>query len=526
MTDHHHDVPDVSTEAIQQADEWIRAQKVSKDNSDKANPPYVSIVELAQQAEKKRQAYRRDHPKGNGHDTVRPEANPQETARIKQVEELAALSELEYQCQRKKVAQQLGFGVQALDAAVKAQRKKENPSQAPPKPRYSDDWASHLLYSQSGEIKDCPSNLIEIFDKHPEWVGRIRRNQLNGCTEIDGESLTESTLASAAHWCGVGLRMAVRGLTNLLAALNLVGSKHAYHPVIDYLDGLPPWDGTPRIDSLFADFLGSEQTAYSAYVARVLLCGLVARAYQPGCVVRQVPVLEGKEQIGKSRFVRHLGYPWSGEISSNVESGKQIAEDIRGFWVAELMEMDALNRASTSRIKSFISQRNDHYRPAYGHISEDHLRVTVFVGTINPNQAIALLHEEDENTRFLPLVVTHYEDNAFKAARDQLFAEAKTFFESHPMDWWQQSEEAQRLAVPYREARSIQDPWGELIAEFLTGQSEITIREILSNPAALDIPKDRQTRADATRVGKILRQQGWKVIRQIHAGPRVYGRSP
>lgn len=390
------------------------------------------------------------------------------------------------------------------------------------------EWKQFLLYSKEGEIKDCPANLIEIFDKHSEWGGRIRKNRLNGCTEIDGEALTEHSLASAAHWCGVTLQMTVRGLSNLLAALNLVGSKHAYHPVIDYLDGLPPWDGTLRLDSLFADFLGSEQSPYSAYVARVLLCGMVARAYQPGCVVRQVPVLEGKEQIGKSRFVRHLGHPWSGEISSNIESGKQIAEDIRGFWVVELMEMDALNRASTSRIKSFISQRNDHFRPAYGHVSEDHLRVTVFVGTINPNQAIALLHEDDENTRFLPLVVTHYECDAFKAARDQLFAEAKAFFESHPTDWWQQSDEAQQLAVPYREARSIQDPWGDLIAEFLAGQSEITVQEILSNSAGLDIPKDRQTRADATRVGKILHQQGWVVIRFSRTGfttrTRIYGK--
>lgn len=388
-----------------------------------------------------------------------------------------------------------------------------------------ENWQDGLLRTKDGEIKDCPFNVAQIIRRHPQWQDRIRRNLLTGRVEIDGEAMQESDIFACLEWCGSEARLGVRNISIVYATLNKIADEQGYNPVADYLNGLPAWDGTTRIDYLFADILGAAQGEYGAHVARVLFCGLVERAFTPGCIMRHVPVLVGPERIGKSRFVRDIGWPWSGEISSCLE-GKQIMEDIRGLWVAELMEMDALRKASASRIKAFISQRNDRYRPPYGHLSEDHPRVTCFVGTVNPNQAQALFQSDDENTRFYPLAVTGYDSAAFATVRDQIFAEALHIVARTPT-WWLESDPVEAVAEQERVERTIVDPWVEPIEDYLIGKQEVTIKNIMDD--CLKIPLDRATNSEPTRIGKILNSLGWTIARRTRASDgkrtRVYHRA-
>ena len=279
------------------------------------------------------------------------------------------------------------------------------------------------------------------------------------------------------------------------------------------LEELPECDGINRLDSMFADFLGAEQSPYTAFVGRALLCSMIARAYEPGCIIRFVPILEGKEGIGKSRFVRDLGHPWSREVSTNVENRQAIAEVISGVWLAEMMEMDALSKAAASRIKAFITTTNDRRRLPYGHVPLDFPRTTVFVGTTNPNEAAAQFREEDENTRFFPVVVTEYNHDAFIAARDMLFAEAKIYLKEHPDTWWIPPHAATQSAVELREERTAQDPWIGIISEYcmLPDREELRMREVLE---LLEIPIERWTRQATTRIGVILKRIGWFPYRQ------------
>jgi putative DNA primase/helicase len=276
-------------------------------------------------------------------------------------------------------------------------------------------------------------------------------------------------------------------------------------------ESLPEWDGIERMNHLFSDFLGSEQNEYNAYVGRMLLCSMVARAYEPGCIMRRMPVLEGPESAGKSSFVHDLGHPWSAEISSNIESAKQFEEDINGVFVAELMEMDALRKASASRIKAAISTRNARYRKAYGYVSEGHLRATVFVGTANPNKSINLFDWDDQNTRFFPVVIKEYNQSAFLAAKQQIFAESKAYFLARPNDWWKEPESIDESAATLRSDRARVDPWLHPIAEFLETQThiEVSITQLLTD--CLEIPTGKQNLQDSMRMGTILHALGWKV---------------
>ncbi|MEG0379619.1 MAG: hypothetical protein RR614_14175, partial [Eubacterium sp.] len=44
-----------------------------------------------------------------------------------------------------------------------------------------------------------------------------------------------------------------------------------YHPVIEYIENLPEWDGVKRVDSLLIDCLGSDDNAYVRAVTRKTL---------------------------------------------------------------------------------------------------------------------------------------------------------------------------------------------------------------------------------------------------------------
>lgn len=194
--------------------------------------------------------------------------------------------------------------------------------------------------------------------------------------------------------------------------------------------------------------------------------------------------------------------------------------------MAELMEMDALSKAGAQRIKAFITTRVDSYRPAYERVAADYPRVAVFIGTINPSDAASQFREEDENTRFLPVVVSEYNADGFLSVREQLFAEAKAFLLQHPEDWWVAPDDVRWKAAEVRSERTAQDPWIEKIENFLIGKGEVTIPEVLE---MLEIPTERWTRSMTTRVGSAINRLGWRVRRSDYTTGRrirIYSKQP
>ena len=43
-----------------------------------------------------------------------------------------------------------------------------------------------------------------------------------------------------------------------------VAAERAYHPIRDYLEGLPEWDGIPRVDTLLVDYFGAADNSYTS----------------------------------------------------------------------------------------------------------------------------------------------------------------------------------------------------------------------------------------------------------------------
>lgn len=175
--------------------------------------------------------------------------------------------------------------------------------------------------------------------------------------------------------------------------------KHRVNLVRQYLNSLPEWDGVPRLDTLFIDYLGAEDSAYTRAVARKSLCAAVARAMQPGIKYDTMPILAGPQGIGKSTLLRYLGADWFNDSLSTFE-GKEACEMIQGSWLIELQELNGLNKSEENAVKQFLSKTDDIYREPYGRRTGRYPRRCVFFGTTNDDE---FLRDKTGARRFLPI---------------------------------------------------------------------------------------------------------------------------
>jgi predicted P-loop ATPase len=253
-------------------------------------------------------------------------------------------------------------------------------------------------------------------------------------------------------------------------AFTKVADDRRFHPVRDYLDHLPEWDGIPRVDSLFIDHLQADDTKYVRAVTRKTLSAAVARIYHPGTKFDTVPVLDGAQGIGKSTIWRLLAGDeyFSDALSLTDMNDKSGAEKLQGFWIIEIGELVGMRKADIEKVKSFLSTSDDKYRPSYGKVVESHPRQCVVVATVNGERGY--LRDITGNRRFWIVKCRQTESAVHwridKEVRDQIWAEAKHYFEAGEKlylegDLLAEAEDAQRGAMEADERQGLVEDYLE-----------------------------------------------------------------
>lgn len=207
--------------------------------------------------------------------------------------------------------------------------------------------------------------------------------------------------------------------------IGIHAATHAFNEVQDFLKGLA-WDGVPRLDTLFIDYLGADDSPYTRAVTRKAFVGAVARAMEPGCKFDNMLILCGPQGLGKSTLLDRMSKGWYNDSIRTFE-GKEASELLQGVWLVEVAELDAFRRTDVSRIKQFLSLRYDRYRAAYGRNVKELPRCCVFFGTCNVSD---FLQDTTGNRRFWPVDVGQCElaHRAWDLTDDeinQIWAEAK-----------------------------------------------------------------------------------------------------
>ncbi len=333
-------------------------------------------------------------------------------------------------------------------------------------------WRRLLKMDTNGAPIKNMQNLQVILEHDPDVKGKLRLNLFSGRIDVVGDlpwrrpsggAWSDDDAAQLRIWmeprCGKVAK------TDLQDAIAACASDQAYHPVRDYLCTLQ-WDGVPRLDTLFIDYLGAEDAPYIRAVTRKSLTAAVARVMVPGVKYDTMPVLVGQQGRHKSSILAILGGEWFSDSLRTFE-GKDAMESIQGTWLNEVAEMHAMANSEITAVKAFLTKQNDYYRAAYGRYTADRPRQCVFFGTTNSKEC---LNDPTGGRRFWPVDIDlrprrkHvFED--LPGERDQIWAEAVASWQLGEALYLPPELEAQAASV--QEEHRARHPWEGLIADFL-----------------------------------------------------------
>lgn len=272
-----------------------------------------------------------------------------------------------------------------------------------------ENWKDKLERTKKGDIESKITNLKLILMFDPDLKGKIAMNDFEHCIYVTG-SLPWDSSKELRRWNDsdeAGLRELVETkydvyhISKITDALVLTATYNRFHPVKEFLSNLE-WDGVPRLDTLFIDYLGAEDTPYTRAVTRKAFTAAVARIMRPGCKFDYVLTLVGDEGLKKSSLLNEMGGRWFSDSFTTVD-GTKAYEQLQGSWLIEIAELSAFNRAETNSIKAFVTKRHDKFRGAYMRNVMDWPRQSVFFATTNE---FTFLKGSTGNRRFWPIKVT------------------------------------------------------------------------------------------------------------------------
>ncbi len=389
-------------------------------------------------------------------------------------------------------------------------------------------WKSNLLKKPRGGYEDCKENVALAMENHPllqgivgynEFSARIEKLKPTPWSENLGEWSEEDDL-ELSMWLASQANILFRSSSTIAEGVRLVASRNKHHPVREWLDSLE-WDGQDRLGTWLRDCLGAEGSPYTELVGALWLRQAVNRILNPGCKGDYVLILEGPQGLMKSSALRTMGGEWFSDAPLDLNS-KDAFMSISGTWIYEIAELDAFNRSEATRIKAFLTQAQDRYRPPYGSRMVTQLRQTVFAATTNNYE----YHKDPTgNRRFWSVLCTKVYLDVIKEVREQLFAQAVYEVRAGKQVYPTREQETLYI-VPQQQMREVFDPWHEVIAKWLTQpeqalQERFTSAQILTGAIQMDISKIDGQRSATTRIGSIMMRLGWRKAREP-AGLRLY----
>jgi predicted P-loop ATPase len=405
------------------------------------------------------------------------------------------------------------------------------------------DWHMRLIRDDNGDPRACYENIRLILEHSPEWDGVLGYNEFSAAHMIMrtppalinfkvGDELEDHFDTELTQWLERQKMMARPDQVRLV--VDAVSRRNPFHPVRDYLNNLPKWDGVSRIGSWLIDYCGVESSDanpnhFAMAVGAKFLISAVKRVMEPGAKCDSVLVLEGQQGIGKSTVPRILAVDdWFSDQLADMGS-KDASMQLRGVWIVELSELDVLNRAELARAKAFLSQQAERFRLPYGRRLIQAPRQCVFVGTTN---ADSWLKDETGGRRFWPVRCRQIDLDGLRRDRDHLWAEALHHYRAG-VTWWLDDIEVVQAAIEEQRSRYQADVWQEQISKWLDAPAErfddrghpvasfnssresVTIPDVLSH--CIGKPLEMWTQSDKMRIAACLTSLGWE---RYKAGPR------
>ena len=152
----------------------------------------------------------------------------------------------------------------------------------------ADDWVERLtMIGKTDVVESTIDNACIILGNDENLKGRLKLNSHSMKDEVvkpfmwDRDviryprQLDDNDLNQIRRY--MEKCYGVKGKDTVKPAIYITSQEHSYHPIKEYLDDLPEWDGVERLDELLIRLFGAEDTPYVRAVTRKPFCAAVKR---------------------------------------------------------------------------------------------------------------------------------------------------------------------------------------------------------------------------------------------------------
>lgn len=224
------------------------------------------------------------------------------------------------------------------------------------------------------------------------------------------------------------------------------------HPVREYVDALPQWDGRDRLAELTSHLKAEPvQPGQSQDEAQQLLqwalhkwlVAMVATWMKDHTSNHQIFVLVGPQGIYKTTFFRHLlppqlrTYFWENAHNSFASKDDHLA--LAENCLVEIEEIDLQNPRDISELKALATSEKVKERRPYARFREERPRLASFCGSGNQQR---FLCDDTGNRRWLCFKVSHIDDpRQWGLDHAQLYAQLRHDLQTGFRYWFNPTEQ-------------------------------------------------------------------------------------
>ena len=229
-------------------------------------------------------------------------------------------------------------------------------------------------------------------------------------------------------------------LSALAQSLAAWAWRDQFDPFHAWIASLPAWDQIPRLDKWLADlFQADHQDPLALHASRAILVGPLQRTIRlgddhaftgPGAKIDEMPVLFGKQGIGKSSVIRQLLPPemhaaWFVDSFDFTLSNKEQTEALLGRVLVENSELAGIHGSDLNRLKATVTRTHlAGTRMAYERHVQDFPRRDFIIGSTDREDCLP--NDSQGNRRFyvVNLPTGSNVEDYMNRNRIQLWAEA------------------------------------------------------------------------------------------------------
>mgnify|MGYP002568444233 FL=1 len=401
--------------------------------------------------------------------------------------------------------------------------------------------------NDSSHKKATVEEMEEFINSYMKFRMNMLTHQIE--TQLIADAYTDRPEASACHWQrltdhienSLWCAMQHHGMAvNLNELHTLLGSDFVkeYHPLKEYLDGLPPWDGETNYIDRLAAMVHVKESPHSplqqdksrerndlsetpvrfADILKRWMVSMIAAALNETVVNQVILTLIGRQGSYKTSFMQHILPPVLSEYYTTKSNSSRMTKDdlftMTENLVINLEEIDTMPPSELNQLKAMVTQRYVDERRAYGRNKVHLPHIASFVATGNNLQ---FLTDDTGNRRWLPFEVEDI-DSPWEAdiPYEGIYSQTYALYQDVNFRYWFTDKEIQQLRGHVQQFE-VPRPEYELILTYYRKPVGLERGVYTTSSQIIGRFGNTSLRLSLQKVGRAMRELGFRQVKASNA---------